>query len=99
MRGGRTFAASDGGSNVAVVDSNYATANKLTVGSAIVIAKARFTVIGIVRQPHGGGSVDVYVPLARAQALGIGPGESSLRNQVNTIYVAPATASHVPTGP
>ncbi len=93
---GRTFAAADGGSNVAVVDSNYATANKLTVGSTIVIAKTRFTVIGIVRQPQGGGSVDVYIPLARAQALGMGPG-GSLRNQVNTIYVAAASASAVPT--
>jgi putative ABC transport system permease protein len=94
---GQTFAASDGGSNVAVVDSNYATANKLTVGSAITIAKTRFTVIGIVRQSQGGGSVDVYIPLARAQALGMGPGVNSLRNQVNTIYVAAASASAVPT--
>jgi putative ABC transport system permease protein len=93
---GRTFAAADGSSNVAVVDSYYATANKLTVGSAITIAKTRFTVIGIVRQSQGG-SVDVYIPLARAQALGMGPGESSLRNQVNTIYVAAASASDVPT--
>ena len=93
---GRTLAAADGGSNVAVLDSNYATANKLTVGSTIAIAKTRFTVIGIVRQPQGGGSVDVYIPLARAQALGMGPGVSSLRNQVNTIYVAAASAAAVP---
>jgi putative ABC transport system permease protein len=52
---GQIFAASDGGSNVAVVDSNYAMANKLTVSSTIAIAKTRFTVIGIVRKPQGGG--------------------------------------------
>src|SRR5260370_42195761 len=55
---GRTFAASDGGSNVAVVDSNYATANKLTVGPAIGDANRRFPVIGVARQPPGAGSRD-----------------------------------------
>ena len=94
---GRTFAASDGNSNVAVVDSNYATANKLTVGSTITVANTRFTVIGIVQQPQGGGSGDVYIPLVRAQALGMGSGGSNLRNQVNMIYVTAASASDVPT--
>ena len=93
---GRTFAVSDGNSNVAVVDSNYATVNKLTIGSTISIANTRFTVIGIVRQPQGGGSADVYIPLARAQALGQVPGASDLKNLVNTIYVAAASASDVP---
>jgi putative ABC transport system permease protein len=93
---GRTFVVSDGNSNVAVVDSNYATANKLTVGSTITTAQTRFTVVGIVRQPQGGGSADVYIPLARAQALGMAPGVSNLRNQVNEIYVAAASASAVP---
>jgi putative ABC transport system permease protein len=93
---GRTFVPSDGNSNVAVVDSNYATANKLTVGSTFTTAQTRFTVVGIVRQPQGGGSADVYIPLARAQALGMARGGSNLRNQVNEIYVAAASASAVP---
>jgi len=94
---GRTFAVSDGNANVAVVDSNYATANKLTIGSTITIAQTRFTVIGIVQQPQGGGSADVYIPLTRAQAFGMGPGVSTLKNLVNEIYVAAASSSDVST--
>lgn len=39
---GRNFTASDANSDVAVLDSNYATANKLKVGSTVKIDKARF---------------------------------------------------------
>jgi ABC-type antimicrobial peptide transport system permease subunit len=91
---GRTFDSSDTNADVAVVDSGYATQNKLTVGSTIDVAKTNFKVVGIVSEPASNAS-DVYIPLARAQALGTGTGGASLKNDVNTIYVAAASASDI----
>lgn len=93
---GRGFEASDAASQVAVVDSNYATTHKLKTGSTARVANKPFTVIGIVRQAQGGGSADVYIPLAVAQAIGLGPYGSSLHGQVNSIYVAAATSADIP---
>ncbi|HEY4465545.1 MAG TPA: ABC transporter permease [Streptosporangiaceae bacterium] len=92
---GRTLRGSDANADVAVVDANYATSNKLRAGSVIVIDKIKFTVVGIVSQPQGGSPPDVYIPLARAQALGSSAG-TSLKNQVNTIYVTAASAADIP---
>jgi ABC-type lipoprotein release transport system permease subunit len=86
---GHNLATAESGSNVAVVDSNYASAQNLKVGSSITVAGKTFTVIGIVQAAQGGSSADVYIPLARAQALANMPGE------VNTIYVSAASASEV----
>jgi putative ABC transport system permease protein len=91
LASGRTFTSSDDSANVAVLDSNYATQNKLKVGSTITIAKTSFKVIGIVSTPSGQSSTDSYIPLARAQAL------ASLKNDVNTIYVSSTSASNVTT--
>jgi putative ABC transport system permease protein len=77
------------------VDSGYATANSLKVGSTITISKTKFTVIGIVTQPQSGSPPDVYIPLERAQALGTSAG-GSLKNKVNTIYVSAASAADIP---
>jgi ABC-type antimicrobial peptide transport system permease subunit len=76
---------------VAVLDSNYATSNKLGVGSTITIAKTSFKVIGIVSEPSAENNSDAYIPLARAQTL------ASLKNDVNTIYVAATSAAQVNT--
>jgi ABC-type antimicrobial peptide transport system permease subunit len=92
---GQTLGSADTNANVAVVDSGYATQNKLSVGSTVDVAKTSFKVIGIVRQPASDTSNDVYIPLARAQALGTAAGGKSLRNDVNTIYVATASASDI----
>ncbi|HUZ24105.1 MAG TPA: ABC transporter permease [Streptosporangiaceae bacterium] len=89
LSAGRTFTAADASANVAVLDSNYATQNKLTPGSAITIAKTSFKVVGIVSVPAGSTSSDVYIPLARAQAL------AGLKNDVNTIYVAASSAADI----
>ncbi len=91
LSSGRTFTSSDASANVAVLDSNYATQNKLGVGSTITIAKTSFKVIGIVSEPSGQNNSDAYIPLARAQAL------ASMKNDVNTIYVAATSASSVNT--
>ena len=89
LAAGRTFTAADSSANVAVVDSDYAKQEKLKVGSTVTIAKTSFTVVGIVSEPAGASSSDVYVPLARAQAL------AGLNGKVNTIYVAAASASDI----
>jgi putative ABC transport system permease protein len=92
---GRSFRDSDASANVAIVDAAYATANKLTVGSAVTIAHVAFTVIGIADQPHNGGAADVYIPLARAQALAASPEISSSVGKIDTIYVDATSASNV----
>jgi ABC-type lipoprotein release transport system permease subunit len=89
LSAGRTFASSDANANVAVLDSNYASQNKLGIGSTITIAKTSFKVIGIVSEPSGQNNSDAYIPLARAQAL------ASLKNDVNTIYVSSTSAANV----
>jgi putative ABC transport system permease protein len=92
---GRTFTPSDSGSDAAVVDSGYAAAHRLSVGSAIDIAGHSFRVIGIIDQARGAGAADVYIPLGRAQALGQFQGTGALTHKVSTIYVAAANASAV----
>jgi ABC-type lipoprotein release transport system permease subunit len=86
---GRTFTAADASANVAVVDSNYAKQDKLKVGSSVTIAKQSFQVVGIVSEPAGASTADAYIPLARAQAL------ASMKNKVNTVYVAAGSASAI----
>jgi putative ABC transport system permease protein len=94
---GHSLTAADAGSDVAVVDSGYAASHNLRVGSALTIVNnVRFTVIGIVRQPQTGGSPDeIYIPLARAQALRLGDG-SSAAGEVDMIYVTAASAAGIP---
>ncbi len=93
---GRTLAASDGNSDVALVDSNYATSSKLKVGSTVTLAKTSFKVVGIVSSTAASSSTDVYIPLERAQDLGTSAGKS-LKGYVNTIYVAADSASDINT--
>jgi putative ABC transport system permease protein len=95
LASGREFRSSDANADVAVVDANYATASNLKVGSTITIAKTAFTVIGTVAQPAATSPPDVYIPLARAQALGTSNGKS-LKADVNTIYVTAASAADIP---
>ena len=75
--------------DVTVADSAYAAAHGLRDGSATTIAGARFTVIGIVRQAAGANAPDLYIPMARAQAL------SKLSGQVNVVYVQAVSAADV----
>jgi putative ABC transport system permease protein len=57
--------------------------------AAAPIAGARFTVIGIIRQAAGSNAPDLYIPMARAQAL------AKLGGQVNIVYVRAASAAAV----
>ena len=52
-------------------------------------AGTKFKVIGTVAEPQGGTTTDVYIPLVRAQSL------AGMKNQVNTIYVAAASAADI----
>jgi putative ABC transport system permease protein len=93
LTSGRSFTAADAGSDVAVVDSGYATSEDLKTGSALTIDGIKFTVIGIVRQAQASSPPDVYVPLARAQAMSLYAG--SLNGGVTTIYIAAASAADI----
>jgi putative ABC transport system permease protein len=84
---GRTFTTADDSSDVALVDSSYATTNKLKVGGTIAVGDSKstatnFTIVGIVSEPAGANPADVYIPLGVAQTL------ANMKNDVNTIYVA-----------
>ena len=92
---GRSFTAADSNADVAVVDSGYATSNSLKTGSAITVDKVKFTVIGIVRQSQASSPNDVYIPLARAQALA-STSDQNLTGDVNTIYVTAASSAAIP---
>jgi len=90
---GRTFSTADDNSDVALLDADYATQEKLKVGDTISIGDSsstgtNFKVVGIVSST-GANPSDVYIPLERAQTL------ANLKNDVNTIYVAADNANNV----
>jgi putative ABC transport system permease protein len=100
LTAGRTFTTADedadADADVAVVDENYATANNLKIGDTITVAKVKFTIIGIVAQPQASSPPDVYIPLAKAQALATDPATGkSMKNEVNTVYVTAASAAGI----
>jgi len=89
LASGSTFSAADANSNVALLDANYARQKKLVVGKSVTVGSVSFKVIGTVAEPQGGTTTDVYIPLQRAQSL------AGMTNEVNTIYVAAASASDI----
>jgi putative ABC transport system permease protein len=91
---GHSLTAADADSDVAVVDSGYATSRSLKAGSALTIDSIEFTVIGIVRQAGGSNPTDLYVPLKVAQDMPVQGG--SLKGDVNEIYLAAASAADIP---
>ncbi|MCY0925950.1 FtsX-like permease family protein [Streptomyces sp. H27-H1] len=78
---GRTFAAGESDAAVAVLDSAYATKNKLAVDSEVTVKGAKFKVIGIATVDSGDAAANVYVPLKQAQTLAETPGK------ITTVYV------------
>jgi ABC-type antimicrobial peptide transport system permease subunit len=87
---GRTFQSSDANSDVALVSSGYARQHSLKTGSKITVAGTTFTVIGVVNVPAST-AANVYIPLARAQAL------ASMKGTVTTVYVAADSAANIST--
>lgn len=101
LTAGRTFTSADASASVALVDASYAAQNKLHPGSAVTIGSSAgsttaFKVVGLVQAPPGATPASVYIPLARAQALGAAPvAGATLKGKVNTIYVTAASASGI----
>ena len=91
LSSGRSLKTSDATSDVAVIDASYAKSASLKVGSTVTIANTKFPVVGIVTAPASDASADVYIPLARAQALA----SPSVTGKVNTIYVAAASSADI----
>ena len=79
-----------------LVNSSYATAHKLSVGSKLVIGGTSFTITGIASVPQSGNPPDAYIPLATAQRIGQATASAKLAGTVNTIYVSAASASDIP---
>jgi putative ABC transport system permease protein len=97
---GRAFTASDADKDVALVDQGYAASNGLKAGGTMKIAGTTFTIIGLVEQPEASSPPNVYIPLARAQAVTEQDpvaAAGSMKNDVNTIYVTAASAADIAT--
>jgi putative ABC transport system permease protein len=91
---GRTFTSADETKDVALVDSSYATTEKLKVGGTIAVGNSKgtatnFTIVGIVTEPSGDDLANVYIPLGVAQSL------ANMKNDVNTIYVAATSGQDI----
>ncbi len=96
LTSGHGLTAADTDTDVALLDSGYAAQNKLATGATIDVGGTNFKVAGIVAAPQGGSPPDVYIPLAKAQAIGK-TGSASLKNEVNTIYVSAVSAADIAT--
>jgi putative ABC transport system permease protein len=94
---GRSLGPSDANADVALVDSGYAQANKLSAGGTITIAEVAFRVVGLVDQPQGTSAADVYIPLGRAQALAATPEIPSSLGKVDALYIKAASSADVAT--
>jgi putative ABC transport system permease protein len=93
---GRDFTSTDENSDVALVDANYAIAHGLTINDTVTLAGTKFTIIGILSQDEATSPPGVYIPFARAQALGVNPATGDpLKNQATTIYVTAASSADI----
>lgn len=96
LTSGRAFTAADDRFDVALVDAAYAASHRIKLGSATTIGGTKFQVVGLVSQPESGSPPDMYIPLARAQALTTDPTTGkSMRGEVDTVYVTAASASDI----
>ncbi|GAA1000902.1 ABC transporter permease [Subtercola frigoramans] len=88
---GRVLAPTDAGTDVAVLDSSYATSASLAVGGTITIGGTAFQIVGTVSSTGTDSTTaaNVYVPLDVAQSL------SSNTGKLSTIYVQAASSSGV----
>ena len=96
LTSGRAFTAADDNSDVALVDASYAAAHDIKLGSTTTIGGTKFTVVGLLSQPEAGSPPNMYIPLARAQALATNPATGkSMKGLVDTVYVTAASASDI----
>jgi putative ABC transport system permease protein len=88
---GRTLTAADAGKDVALLDSDYATTARKTVGSTVTLGGKSFTVVGIVKSTSTSGSsaANVYVPLDTAQTV------ASLKGEITSVYVEASSSNRI----
>jgi putative ABC transport system permease protein len=89
---GAALTGGDARADDALADSGYAVAHGLHPGSKVNVGGTTFTVIGIISVPQGGSPPDLYIPLAKAQAIST----SKLSGKVNTIFVSAGSAAVIP---
>ncbi len=83
---GRTFMSTETNGKVMLVEKGYAKENDLAVGDSFKIEGVKFEIVGLVTS-SGSGS-NVYIPLARAQAI-------ADENGVSQIYVKADSAENI----
>ena len=88
---GRSLTTADAGTNVAVLDSSYATTASLATGDTVSLAGTDFTVVGLVTAATADAvtASNVYIPLDVAQSL------SGLAGQISDIYVQAASSTNI----
>lgn len=87
---GRTFSGDDAGTNVAILDSSYATSSELAVGDTIEIGGEVFDIVGLVTSSSSDATAsNTYIPLDVAQTL------SGLDGQVSTVYVQASSSQAI----
>jgi len=88
---GRALAASDAGTDVAVVDATYAASASLSVGGTIDVGGTAMQIVGIIASTSADAdtAANVYLPLDVAQAL------SGAGNVVSTVYVQAESADAI----
>lgn len=88
---GRALAASDAGTDIAVVDATYAASAGLSVGGTVDVAGTTMQIVGIVASASAEAdtAANVYLPLDVAQTLaGVG-------DVVSTVYVQASSADAI----
>jgi putative ABC transport system permease protein len=96
LTSGRAFTAADDNSYAALVDTDYASSHDIKVGSTTTIGGTKFKVIGLVSQSQASSPPNMYIPLARAQALATDPGTGkSMSGKIDTVYVTASGASDI----
>ncbi|MEU3050618.1 ABC transporter permease [Streptomyces sp. NPDC006984] len=86
---GRTFDEDETDAAVVVLDSAWAAGKDLAVGGTLTVSGTEFEVIGIATADSGDAAADVYLPLARAQAL------ADAEAKVTTVYVKAADSQRI----
>lgn len=90
---GRALAASDAGTDVAVLDSTYAASKSLAVGGTIDVGGTTMQIVGIVTSAAATAdtAANVYLPLDVAQTL------SGAGDVVSTVYVQASSSDAIAT--
>lgn len=88
---GRALKSSDAGSEVALVDAAYASANELAVGDTIEVGGTELEAIGIVASGSADAdtAANVYLPLDVAQTL------AGVEDVVSTVYVQASSSDDI----